>query len=51
MIERVKDYLAEVATCNVCGKRKTIVSQKNLVRREKDIVDIYSECEDCARYI
>jgi len=48
---RIKDYLAKIATCNICGRSKKIVSQRNRIRSEKGEVDIYLECEDCARYI
>jgi hypothetical protein len=43
----VEDYLAKIATCNVCGKQKKIVSQRNRLEGEDGHVDIYLECEDC----
>jgi hypothetical protein len=45
----VKDYLAKIAICNVCGKEKTIVLQRNRVKGKDGQVDIYLECEDCVR--
>jgi len=47
----VEDYLGKVATCNICKKKKIIVSQRNQIKNSKGDLDIYLECKDCAKYI
>lgn len=43
-----KEYVGKVATCDICGKRKIIVSQRNQVRSFDGHIDTYVECIDCS---
>jgi len=44
----VEDYLGKKAICNICGKRKTIVNQRNRTKGKEGKLDIYLECRGCA---
>jgi len=42
------NFVGELSSCSICGKRKTIVSQKNKLLLNQTQIDIYLECKDCA---
>ena len=50
MLESVaENFMGKIGTCNVCGKEKTMVSQRNRVKIDVGVVDTYLECEDCGK--
>jgi len=41
--------MGKIGTCSICGKEKTAVSQRNLVKSNVGVIDTYLECEDCGK--
>jgi len=41
--------MGKVGTCIVCGKEKTMVSQRNRDKIDVGVVDTYLECKDCGK--
>ncbi len=41
-----ENFMGKVGTCIVCGKEKTMVSQRNRDKIDVGVVDTYLECKD-----
>ncbi|CAN5498169.1 hypothetical protein BH18THE1_BH18THE1_10030 [soil metagenome] len=44
-----ENFMGKIGTCSVCGKEKTMVSQRNRVKIDVGVVDTYLECGDCRK--
>jgi len=44
-----ENFMGKIGTCNVCGKEKTMVSQRNRVNTGVGGVDTFLESEDCGK--
>ena len=44
-----ENFMGKVGTCIVCGKEKTMVSQRNRDKIDVGVVDTYLECKDCGK--
>jgi len=43
--------MGKIGTCSICGKEKTMVSQRNRVKTNVGVIDTYLECEDCGKIV